>query len=273
VILIGNKPYAAAPAPTQMTPVSAPVSSPTGTVRRRWGCFSAFNSVEVQDKGFVSMDALVIGDYVKAGDAGDFSRIYSFGHIDHQMEAAFVQIKVDNVHESVLELTSDHMVFVSGKAARASEIRVGDTLSNGIVKEIQTVHRRGVYVPLTESGTIVVSGVVSSCFVSLLDLPPSLMHYGTQAFMAPHRLMCAIHFNLCKNEAYTDGISRFTLWAVSIVLKVSKLPGLFQLVAFLLASPVLIVASSPLIVSLLLISFYFCVTRAQNNAKEVCKLD
>ena len=53
-------------------------------------CFSAFDTVEAQGKGMISMDSLEIGDYVRAGK--DFSRVFSFAHLDLDAEGNFLQI-------------------------------------------------------------------------------------------------------------------------------------------------------------------------------------
>ena len=56
-------------------------------------CFSAFDTVEAQGKGMISMDSLEIGDYVRAGK--DFSRVFSFAHLDLDAEGNFLQIHTE----------------------------------------------------------------------------------------------------------------------------------------------------------------------------------
>jgi hypothetical protein len=105
-------------------------------------CFSAGNAVEVQGKGLVSMDSLQVGDYVRAGE-NRFSRVYSFIHLDRDIEAVeYLQIYADGL-ESPLEISTDHMVFVKRAPVRASQIKVGDMLGNKKVNEIKFVKRRG----------------------------------------------------------------------------------------------------------------------------------
>jgi hypothetical protein len=261
-----SKPVSSAPvipAPTSEPETPTPSAAPVKIYTDH--CFSGSNIVEVLGKGVVTMDNLKIGDFVESG--GDkFSRVYSFGHIDHELEATFLQLKAGGLDTTPLEITKDHILFVKGKATRASDVQVGDILSSGKVHEIKTVKRRGVYVPMTESGKIVVSGVLSSSYVVLLDVPIALQHYGTHAFMAPLRLMCAFDFGLCENETYTEGISNFIVDSVSLVSKVSEFPAVVQLFAFLVASPFLLAAyliemmilgGGPLSISVLILSFYY----------------
>jgi hypothetical protein len=51
-------------------------------------CFSGQNTVDVLDRGLISMDRLRIGDFVRTSN-GDFSQVYSFGHLDRDMKAAY----------------------------------------------------------------------------------------------------------------------------------------------------------------------------------------
>lgn len=173
-------------------------------------CFSRHNIVEIKDKGLVPIDQLKIGDYVKDGD-NSYSKVYSFGHIDDALEAMFIQIHVDNSHGTgtALELSLDHMVFVSGKYLRASQVKVGDILhGESRVEAISTVKRLGVFAPFTMSGKIEVSGVVCSSYVALLDgVSDGLQHGASHGMLLFHRLYCSWNPTSCLDETYTEGIS------------------------------------------------------------------
>jgi hypothetical protein len=201
-------------------------------------CFSSENTVEVLDRGNIKMDKLRIGDFVRTG-SGDFSQVYSFGHLDRDMEAEYLQIFSKNI-DLPLEVSSDHMVFVSGKAVRASKVQVGDMLGENQVIDIRTVQRRGVYAPTTFAGNIVVSGVVASSYVALLDVvPPRIQNAASHATTAIHRMMCKIDFGLCQGEEYTDGINNWITSAVQLVTRLNKQNMLLQIGFLVVGIPVI----------------------------------
>ena len=180
-------------------------------------CFSSNNTVEVLGKGLATMDSINIGDSVLVGSGNKFARVYSFGHYAKNVLAEYVQIRTD-ISAPPLELTKDHMVFVQegyfSKSVPASSVNVGDKLivANGDavaeVRKIERVTRRGAFAPFTKTGTIVVSDVLASNYVwSLMDESPVSMQWMAHAFNAPHRMVCALSFEICENETYTNGIS------------------------------------------------------------------
>jgi hypothetical protein len=211
-------------APTKApTKTDAPTDSPTGAPISGGGdsngdglncnCFSNANTVEVQGTGHVMMDSLKIGDYVRAG-MDKFSRVYSFLHLDRDVEAEYLQFHAKGL-KTPLELSPEHMVFVKGTPVRASQVKVGDMLGNNMVAEVKSVKRRGVYAPVTESGDIVVSGILASSYAAVRSYTPINQHTEAHAFFAVRRLVCAFNFGICENETYTkDG---FPDWLSSTV--------------------------------------------------------
>jgi Hint module len=176
-------------------------------------CFSGANTLEVHQKGLVTMDALKIGDYVKVGN-NEYSRVISFGHLDRESQATFLQIKT--LRSSMLEISDEHLLYLQGTVAiQAKTVQVGDVLANGDeVVSIATVIRRGMYAPATESGKLLVSGVLASSYVSLLDVSPTVNDWLSHAFYAPLRLACRIDFAICERETYTDGVTNFYYYVV-----------------------------------------------------------
>jgi hypothetical protein len=156
------------------------------------------------------MDQLQIGDYVKAGN-DQFSRVYSFSHLDKSTESMFLQIHTEQL-DNPLEVSPDHIVYVSGKAVRASDVRVGDRMDDvHVVSRITMARRRGVYAPVTYSGDIVVSGVLASSYVSLLDhVSPGIQNRAAHVIMGVHRVICTLSYSICEQETYDmDGLSNF----------------------------------------------------------------
>jgi hypothetical protein len=176
-------------------------------------CFSPNNSIAVKDRGYVSMDKLQIGDHAQDGKHS-FSRVYSFGHLDEMLETDFIQIQIDDKVHSILEVSAEHMVFVSGTSVRASQVQVGDTLGIHTIIALNAVKRKGAFAPLTESGKIMVSGVPCSSYVDgsssvdvLHHISPNIQNRASHAILYFHRLFCSWNFAQCKNETYTDGYS------------------------------------------------------------------
>ena len=76
-------------------------------------CFSGNNKAEVLGKGPVKVEDLKIGDYVLASQ-GKYSRVYSFSHLDPDMEIEYLQIYVSG-RSKPLEISEEHMLLVNNK--------------------------------------------------------------------------------------------------------------------------------------------------------------
>ncbi len=186
-------------------------------------CFSEANIVEVQNKGLISVKDLRIGDLVRSSEE-KFDRVYSFGHYQHDTRAVYYQIYLLD-HRLPLEISKDHLLFIEGEAIPASNVNVGDKVNLGTggtakVLKIGTVLRSGAYAPFTMSGTIVVSGVTASSYVTLQQnssvlvvdgyRTPISMHWLAHVFQSPHRLVCLMSPRHCEKESYSvEGISKW----------------------------------------------------------------
>lgn len=205
-------------------------------------CFSGGNKVHVRGKGLVQIRSLQVGDYVLAG-GGKFSRIYSFNHLDHRKPAEYLQIYMTGVPEPV-EISELHMLWVNNKMATAATVKEGDVVlykeRKAVVEKIKVVHRIGAYAPVTESGDILVGGVLCSCFFAILDHSPIGQHLATHAFLAPLRLLCSLVFNVCEQESYVDGYSTWIYAMLTIVAFVNSFGAPVQIIASLVALPVLL---------------------------------
>ena len=183
-------------------------------------CFSATNRVEVQDeRRTIRMGDLRIGDRVLVDPRTPkhYQAVYGFGHYHESLSVEYLQIHVEGF-SAPLEITEEHMVFVPNRPGwyPASSLQTGDILETTRhqrkVLRIQTVVRRGLYGPLTPSGTIVVNGVLASNYVGLHGDSP-VYRVGTwatplsyqwlgNAFELPHRTYC--RFMDCRQETYTE---------------------------------------------------------------------
>jgi hypothetical protein len=175
-------------------------------------CFSGENTVALEGGETIPIRSLNIGDKVLVQD-GSYDSVYSFGHRNPTASSDYLRLATKS---AALELSPDHMVLVRDRLVPASTVQLGDFLSNGeSVTSIKSVNRKGVYAPFTTTGTIVVSGIVSSSFISLqkdatnvmlgssITLPVS-WQWMCHTFEMPHRFLASY---LLGKETYTkEGI-------------------------------------------------------------------
>ena len=211
-----------------LTPAPGPVS---------FGCFSGSSSVEVMNQGSVALEDLKLGDMVHVGKEV-YEPVYSFGHHAPDTRAEYLQVKTD---KTILELSSDHMVFTaSGSAIAARLLQIGDELldANGdllAIQSIEPVWADGVFAPFTPSGKIVVNDILVSSFVafdsgSYLSVAGFKFSYQWMAhsFETPHRFYCKF-ISSCDNETYTaDGISIWVDTPHKLVLWMFEQPWVVQ---------------------------------------------
>ena len=200
-------------------PVAAPTAAPTAAPASGGGfCFPGDAIVEVKGKGNISLDKLQIGDEVLVGNL-KFEPVYSFAHKDVARSAQYLQLTTDS--GATLEISKQHLIFAERGHLPASHVKPGDKLylaPDGrldVVKEVKNVTRKGVYAPLTYSGSIVVNSFKVSAYVALQDSAFLQIggvstgisyHWAEHAFELPHRLWCQ-YVTSCKDEKYIDGIS------------------------------------------------------------------
>jgi len=188
-----------------------------------FGCVSGSMTVDVKGKGSaVAIKDVEIGDYIRT-ETLKYSRVYSFGHYNQDQIVSYLRIQLsEGDYPSILEITGDHMVFLSNKiAVPASDVRVGDTLlgeeeEERVVVSIGTITRRGAYGPFTYAGTALINGVSVSNYITMKNDASSsiitlLPHWMAHAFLSPRRWYCQTSFfwNQCENETRTtneDGI-------------------------------------------------------------------
>jgi Hint module len=225
--------YCPTPAPTPSAPSpSTPTLATSGSPQ----CFSNQNMVEIQAIGPIPIDELRIGDMVKSMHSDDnmFTQVYGFGHLDHHQEGIYLHITFDdNINTmtstlseqaSFLEISSRHLVMIEKKNDTkqfyipAGNVRIGDILSGRRVQTIQPVVRQGMYAPLTQSGTIVVNGIMTSNYVELIAYPilgQDQQHTLAHRLFHPQRFFCYYYFEMCHNEIYWNGYGIWTYWIIS----------------------------------------------------------
>ena len=185
------------------------------------GCFSETATVQVKGKGEVAMKDLKLGDAVMTAK-NKYEPVYSFGHRKAEMMMDFVQIYTADDAAGLLEMTGNHMIMVAdnrgrGKATRADQLQVGDRLLNVegekqiTVTLIEGTQKKGLYMPLTPSGQIVVNNVLASNYISISDTAPGVVEHSQMFFpmneqtlshwwMSPVRMLCmGVSSSFCSN--------------------------------------------------------------------------
>jgi hypothetical protein len=206
-------------------------------------CFSGSNSVEVKNKGLIFMHQLQIGDYVKTGiDDQTYSRVYSFAHLDRQAVVAYLQIYVEAAHKPI-EMSNQHLLYMGdGTLVPAETVHTGDKLlyqgEQRSVVRIQTIQRRGLYHPITESGDIIVSGVRASTYASVLGMDSKVEAFVTHSVLSPLRLACRLNFAICEKEEYTgEGFSTTINVAIQLAFHISQQTSTLRTLWLIIVAP------------------------------------
>jgi hypothetical protein len=215
----------------QMTVVddaAGPAPSPSLPVN----CFSSHNTVHEQQKGTIPISDLRVGDRVRT-KGGEYTTVYSLGHWDPVRTADFLHLRFSD--GTALELSDDHMIYVNGAFVAAKTVRVGDEVDGAFgerkhVTDIVRTSSNGLYAPLTEAGHLLVSDVLSSSYVDVMEL--GYGHELAHWMLAPVRMYCSWAKN-CRHETHASGISNLIhpLVDVSLSIKTLYRPAQYMLVA------------------------------------------
>ncbi|XP_015769286.1 PREDICTED: uncharacterized protein LOC107347824 [Acropora digitifera] len=130
------------------------------------------------------MESLLLGEEVKViTNKGVTSKpVITFIHRQPDLFQEFLQITT-LWYKKILKITEDHLIFVekNGKEAAipARDVKIGDMvyvkvgdkemLEKDAVQGVSIVFEKGVYAPVTLSGTILVNDVNTSCYFDVLS--------------------------------------------------------------------------------------------------------
>lgn len=167
------------------------ISSDHSVAAKTGGCFPASAYVMVEGGTLKTMDSLQPGEKVLASSESDgtgpllYSEVIAFLDRDHTVQKRFYSIQTDS--GATLSLTAAHLLFVSVgncsgpvvsgalRSVYASDVRPGQCVVStreqqghlSRVTKIQIQEDRGVFAPLTRHGTVVVNGIISSCYAAV----------------------------------------------------------------------------------------------------------
>ncbi|XP_043247312.1 tiggy-winkle hedgehog protein-like [Amphibalanus amphitrite] len=167
-----------------------------GDCHRRSGCFPGDSTVLKESGDVLPMAELRVGDRVLAASrAGDltFSPVVSWLDKRSNESGQYLQLSTSTDHR--ITLSSQHVILVRQKDQLVSRfaadvqtgdlVKVADSVNSdnwAPIVSVQPTISTGAYVSLTAEGTIVVDGVLASCYASF-------DHDWAHAFTAPLRWM------------------------------------------------------------------------------------
>ncbi|XP_018329164.1 sonic hedgehog protein isoform X2 [Agrilus planipennis] len=171
------------------------VKSESSQAAKYGGCFSGDTSVITTNGRRRKLSELRIGESVLSWDSNTnrfvFSEVLMFLDWDPMQRRPFLQIKT--VSGRTLTVTPSHLLLTTfsndTRIVFAERLRVGDKLivineKNSLINEkivsIRPIIKRGVFAPLTTTGTIIVNDVVASCY-AVID-SQSIAHWAFLPF-------------------------------------------------------------------------------------------
>ena len=147
------------------------------------GCFPASATFTDKQGRRRSMYSLKIGEEVQVLTGKGISVEPVLTYIHRQPDVMQKYLKITTTKkEKILKITEDHLLFVKNDgqptAIPARDVSIGDTvyvrgdqgeLETDAVQSIKSVYEKGVYAPVTLSGSILVDDVHTSCYFDLLS--------------------------------------------------------------------------------------------------------
>ena len=146
------------------------------------GCFPASATFTDKQGRRRSMYYLKIGEEVQVLTGKGIRVEPVLTYIHRQPDVMQTYLKITTTKEKILKITEDHLLFVKKNGQPTSiparDVSIGDTVfvrgdrdtvETDTVQSISFVFEKGVYAPVTLSGTILVDDVHTSCYFDLLS--------------------------------------------------------------------------------------------------------
>ena len=128
----------------------------------------------------VSMEDLKVGDVVMTVEDDELVATIVIGFLDRRVTENLMYLKVSIGNGTQLKMSKTHVIFVINNEGQiisklGKDLRVGEhvtSVHNSLLQTSQIVgitssSHVGVYVPLTDRGTILVDGVLVSCYTNV----------------------------------------------------------------------------------------------------------
>ncbi|GJQ74088.1 putative intercellular signal essential for a variety of patterning events during development [Trypoxylus dichotomus] len=185
------------------------------------GCFSAESTVLSETGTQRKLQDLQTGERILSLDLNTqqlvFSEVILFLDWDPSQRRDFLQFKLRSGR--TLTVTPSHLLFQlandnTSRTIYAAKLSVGDRVlvrdSNRLIEDaivmVQHVAKTGVFAPLTMTGTVVVDGVLASCYATIDS--QSIAHWA----FSPIRLM--LNFNHGLHRIWTLMLKPVEGWEI-----------------------------------------------------------
>lgn len=196
-------------------------------------CFPPTASVYVKGRGPVPIATLQHGDVLLCGDADTgalfFSPFAGYLHSDPASSMSCVSVRTRHF-SGELVASREHLVFAAESrsselcAVRAELLQPGQWVlrvgCDGVLQRAEIEEKparlvaKGRYAPLTQRGTVVVDGVLCSCYIdACADAAPAWLrllgasHLGTHGLLLPLRLAARLGLRAPPKSA--DGLDMY----------------------------------------------------------------
>lgn len=166
-------------------------------------CFPEDSTVVASDGNTVSMKDLKTGTNILSS-GGTYSPVFMFGHRDTRTWMKVVEIRTS--HSNTVRLSPGHYLYVNGGLKPAERVTEGDRLTtdNGksvTVTKVEMSIGRGMYAPTTLSGSLVVDGILASCYTDVIH--PNVAHWLLSPFRWIYRAGMLPHFSLLEERSWS----------------------------------------------------------------------
>ena len=202
-------------------------------IEERNSCFPGDATVIVDNGETKTMEQLRVGDKVLTQSTSGnliYSKVIMF--MDSKPDAVinnYIEIETENPKRRI-ELTKKHLILKSEngqnfEATFAENVKAGDIIkalsSNGtslvttMVRKIKLKRNFGAFAPLTEEGTVLVNGIMASCYALTEN------HKMAHLSFLPWRAVTGIF-----NQFGNNGVQTGEHWYVHMLRTINRLFGL-----------------------------------------------
>ena len=179
--------------------------------------------VQTLNRGTVQISDLTEGDYIKTLDLATgksiFSKFVTYLHQDKEIQAEFIKIQTKN--GKLITLTEKHLIprlnVAQNKAefVFANSLKLGDFIisehGNEEIEIIEWVEEKGVYAPLTESGTVLVDDILASCYANIEQHYLAHWVFKPYVYFKHYLDMIVLNFREHESDKGLNGYARFLM--------------------------------------------------------------